>query len=420
MSKSIAHHRTPRAGTMLFAALLAIALTMAACEDDAQTVREANESAAASTATAETPTPSAEIQAMELEDGDCVNSTLPEGVTVDTVVIVPCSGDWQYRVLNSFQVSDSEAYPDESFFLDQVAEDCVRQTSFYLYPSAEIWEQGYRTVNCLQQASAPIISEFLERFEYDPEELSEDERSCLREWVAADADLLALVTAPDDPAVEGEFAQGLFRCVPDLFISELFEGFEYDPKELSEDERSCLREWVAADADLLALVTAPDDPAVEGEFAQGLFRCVPDLFISELFEGFEYDLEELSEDERSCLREWVTDGDLLTLVTALDDPAVEDEFVQGLVGCVPDLADPTPTPEPVADASLLPAEVYARIAPSIAFIETPAGTGSGVLIDGGYIVTNRHVFWPYESVGAWQYDDMQYQRHAESERFGRS
>ena len=53
------------------------------------------------------------------------------------------------------------------------------------------------------------------------------------------------------------------------------------------------------------------------------------------------------------------------------------------------------------------AEVYARVAPSVVFIETPAGTGSGVLIDEGYIVTNRHVVWPYESVwvtfpdGAW-------------------
>ncbi len=46
------------------------------------------------------------------------------------------------------------------------------------------------------------------------------------------------------------------------------------------------------------------------------------------------------------------------------------------------------------------AEVYARVAPSIVFIETPFGTGSGVLIDGGYIVTNRHVVWPYESVWA--------------------
>ena len=66
MSKSIAH-RIPGAGAMLLVALLSITLSMVACEDDAQSVRQANETAAASTATAETPTPSAEIQVTELK-----------------------------------------------------------------------------------------------------------------------------------------------------------------------------------------------------------------------------------------------------------------------------------------------------------------------------------------------------------------
>ena len=93
MLRSIAH-RIPCSGVMLLVALSAIALSMAACEDDAQSVRQANESAAASTATAEPPTPSAEIQVTELGDGDCVNSTLTDGISIETVVIVPCSGDW--------------------------------------------------------------------------------------------------------------------------------------------------------------------------------------------------------------------------------------------------------------------------------------------------------------------------------------
>ena len=56
----------------------------------------------------------------------------------------------------------------------------------------------------------------------------------------------------------------------------------------------------------------------------------------------------------------------------------------------------TPTPKPVAEMSS--AEVYALISPSVAFIETTAATGSGVLIEGGYVITNYHVVWPYESV----------------------
>jgi S1-C subfamily serine protease len=42
--------------------------------------------------------------------------------------------------------------------------------------------------------------------------------------------------------------------------------------------------------------------------------------------------------------------------------------------------------------------VFARVFPSVAFIETPAFTGSGVLIEGGYVVTNAHVVWPFGKV----------------------
>ena len=47
---------------------------------------------------------------------------------------------------------------------------------------------------------------------------------------------------------------------------------------------------------------------------------------------------------------------------------------------------------------LSPDEVYLRVAPSVPFIETATGTGSGVLIEGGYVVTNYHVVWPYDAV----------------------
>ena len=57
-----------------------------------------------------------------------------------------------------------------------------------------------------------------------------------------------------------------------------------------------------------------------------------------------------------------------------------------------------PTP-PTAGEELSPAEVYALVSPSIALVETSSKLGSGILIEGGYIVTNHHVVWPYEE--AW-------------------
>ena len=69
----------------------------------------------------------------------------------------------------------------------------------------------------------------------------------------------------------------------------------------------------------------------------------------------------------------------------------------------------TPTPEPTAATTpeptptrhagpLTSAEIFERIAPSIVRIERAAGTGSGVLIEGGHVVTNAHVVWPYDTV----------------------
>lgn len=44
------------------------------------------------------------------------------------------------------------------------------------------------------------------------------------------------------------------------------------------------------------------------------------------------------------------------------------------------------------------ADVYERIAPSIVYIDTPTGSGSGIYIEGGYILTCAHVPWPFDNV----------------------
>lgn len=59
--------------------------------------------------------------------------------------------------------------------------------------------------------------------------------------------------------------------------------------------------------------------------------------------------------------------------------------------------EPTPTHTP-APAELSPAEVFEKVSPSIVFIQTAGGQGSGILLNGGYVVTNAHVVWPFNSV----------------------
>lgn len=56
-------------------------------------------------------------------------------------------------------------------------------------------------------------------------------------------------------------------------------------------------------------------------------------------------------------------------------------------------ADGEAAPEPLVGASL-----YERAAPAIAYIETPIASGSGILFEGGYLLTDAHVVSPYDVV----------------------
>ncbi|MEM7028325.1 MAG: serine protease, partial [Chloroflexota bacterium] len=75
--------------------------------------------------------------------------------------------------------------------------------------------------------------------------------------------------------------------------------------------------------------------------------------------------------------------------------------LQALTISVPttSFTEPTSTPMPDAElATLPPSDIFAQVSPAIVFIDTPAGTGSGVYIHDGYIVTNAHVVWPFDTV----------------------
>ena len=194
---------------------------------------------------------------------------------------------------------------------------------------------------CLAPETADAL--FLSSLIAEMEELSEAEESCLRELVA-DSDLAALVAAPEDSAAAAEFITGMVNCVPDLILAVMIAELGVGVEELSEDGASCLREWVTG-ADVVALLAAPDDPAVVGAFAAGLVICAPELFLSVVIAEVGVELEELSEDEASCLRELVADSDLAALIAAPEDSAMYVQFAAGLIICIPDLllsSDPDP------------------------------------------------------------------------------
>ena len=129
---------------------LMLFLTSVGCTSDAQNIRATNEAAAEPPAV-NTPL-SAEIGSTEIRDGDCIISKLPEGIDIKSVVIVPCSADWQYRALNSFTVDDFDRYPGEDLLSRRAHIECDRHYTFILFPLADSWALGDRRVNCLQES----------------------------------------------------------------------------------------------------------------------------------------------------------------------------------------------------------------------------------------------------------------------------
>jgi S1-C subfamily serine protease len=75
-------------------------------------------------------------------------------------------------------------------------------------------------------------------------------------------------------------------------------------------------------------------------------------------------------------------------------------FLLFIVACsaTPVMENPTTTTSPPATTTTLgAADVYSLVSPSLAFVETPIGSGSAVLLDAG-LVTNAHVVWPADEV----------------------
>ena len=69
-----------------------------------------------------------------------------------------------------------------------------------------------------------------------------------------------------------------------------------------------------------------------------------------------------------------------------------DLYEVGLPFCAASFSTATETPE-----TLTRPQIFDKVSPAIAFIQTDIGSGSGVLIEGGYVVTNAHVVWPFDA-----------------------
>ena len=145
--------------------VLAAVYAVVACGgSDAERVREASEDGPAPDGPV-----SAGLQVMGLEEGDCVvfdleivlamTRNVDTGPSVESVAIVPCSDEWQYRVVTVFDVADADHYPGTQGFASEAALRCGDDAAVTLYPTPESWDLGDRTIVCLAQAPPPATTQ---------------------------------------------------------------------------------------------------------------------------------------------------------------------------------------------------------------------------------------------------------------------
>ena len=193
-------------------------------------------------------------------------------------------------------------------------------------------------------------------------ELGEAQVSCLLDSVA-DIDVagsIAAMAAAGDPGADqapGELFGVMFACLPDLLLVYPFlEGTGVGTEELSEGERSCLRDW-AGDVDWTALIRADDagDIAMLEAIIEGMADCVPDALLSAFLFGMGVNPGELGDEEASCVRDWAADADWAALLGPEHLIAYPPEPIAGLTECLPDLGtstDPFDLGNPPDDAAV--------------------------------------------------------------------
>ncbi|MCE2528722.1 MAG: hypothetical protein J4G11_02485 [Acidimicrobiia bacterium] len=133
-----------------------------------------------------------------------------------------------------------------------------------------------------------------------------------------------------------------------VFLDSIIAGISEDEiVEIDADVVVCLGEWVA-ELDVFSTMVAlsVDNPEAAGVMVTALMTCAQDLVVALMLEETGLTREELSEDEASCLRAWVADTDWTTLPASSTDGSVRFDILPGLFDCVPDLLRSEPGERP--------------------------------------------------------------------------
>ncbi|AJM77028.1 septum formation family protein [Rathayibacter toxicus] len=110
--------------------------------------------------------------ALELRNGDCFNDLPDKTTDVASVPTVPCTEPHDYQVFHTATLDNADKYPGDDSASEQAYALCesaftsfVGSTPGYdvddLYPNADGWAMGERTVSCLlTKLSGPSTGAF--------------------------------------------------------------------------------------------------------------------------------------------------------------------------------------------------------------------------------------------------------------------
>ena len=284
--------------------------------------------------TSTTSTTEADEPRLPAQDAELAAPAPPDGTwptSADAGLEFELDGDTPWQ-----EVFDALTAAERSCIRDALGDDMMEW-----FPETSVQgPEGGDGVWLLLPCIEPRLAEFLiidtmragiEEADFTP---GADELACLREWVAGiDRESVAESVSGGDPGVLAEISSDMTACVPDFILGTMLLGFGVDLDELGDDEQACLRDW-AAGFDWAAL----DDTTGSGGVMSGLVTCVPDLLLHLMLADGGMELDELTDDERACLRDLVAGIDW----ASLDDPFETDmgaiaRLTAGMMSCVPDV-----------------------------------------------------------------------------------
>lgn len=142
----------------LVTAVFLVMLLGLACETDEQKIKKANEAASSGQSSSNDPV-TERISIFDLRTGDCYNdpqlSEIQIGETGESgrVELVPCTSDYQFRLVESIIVdgSDGARYPGDAYFTKVWNDRCPLIAELFLFPTSDSWGIGDRVVSCIEE-----------------------------------------------------------------------------------------------------------------------------------------------------------------------------------------------------------------------------------------------------------------------------